>query len=240
LVLLFLAVSICLGSIVLYTASSSSDATETSEPIPESAPAQVVPPDQAEIAMETAPPERAVQQLHVSVAGAVRQPGVFQFDEDDRVQDAIDSAGGTEDWADMTDINLAAYLIDGTTLTIPGEPEEHAGVIRRPSAPPPNPAQYTVSGWQAGGGGPATDSASGSRSNGSGGIDLNRASAAELETLPGIGPKLAGEIIRFRDQQPFRSVDDLDLVSGIGGWLRWRAEAGLKPCHVPQCAPLGA
>jgi competence protein ComEA len=116
----------------------------------------------------------------------------------------------------MTDINLAAYLIDGTTLTIPGEPEEHAGVIRRPSAPPPNPAQYTVSGWQAGGGGPATDSASGSRSNGSGGIDLNRASAAELETLPGIGPKLAGEIIRFRDQQPFRSVDDLDLVSGIG------------------------
>jgi len=218
LVLLFLGGSICLGSIVLYSVSSPSETDPNSE-------VQV----QQEILPKPAPdpspeatltePDIVPDRVQVSVAGAVRRPGVYVFRDGGRVQDAIEASGGTEKWADINDINLAAHLIDGTTLTIPGEEIkdfEGPQTIRRPTPPPPNPAQYTVSGWSAETAGQAANFSVGAEPLAGGIIDLNRATAEELESLPGIGPKLAGEIIRFRAQQPFQSVDDLDLVSGIG------------------------
>lgn len=47
-------------------------------------------------------------------------------------------------------------------------------------------------------------------------MNLNTATAAELQTLPGVGPKLAAEIIRAREQKPFQSLADLDAVPGVG------------------------
>ena len=90
-----------------------------------------------------------------------------------------------------------------------------------PPAPVTNPAQYTISGWR------DTEPAPGQKTTASsqnapeatgenGLIDLNAATAEELESLPGIGPKKAQEIIAFRTAQPFRSVDDLLNVKGIG------------------------
>lgn len=218
-VIVFLGASICLGSFVLYSVSPRSEAEPTVQFV--QAPVQPV-----ENVVDVAPFERVVEQhspavtsLQVSVAGAVRDPGLYTFDAESRVQDAVDAAGGTLEWADLSDINLAARLIDGTTLAIPGEPTESRNgqpIIRRPMTPPPNPPQYTVSGWQSESA-PRSGGPLAAMSNPSTGlVDINRATTAELETLPGIGPKYAAEIIRFREHQPFQSVEDLELVSGIG------------------------
>jgi competence protein ComEA len=162
------------------------------------------------------------RRLSVSVAGAVMEPGLYELDTDARVQDIIDRAGGALPDADLSDINLAALLIDGSTLTIPSGPtasvEGDRLVLRGRRTPVQNPPQYTLSGWR------PSSAATGSSPNvpsstpaGSGNmIDLNYASPQELESLPGIGPKLAAEIVQFRANEPFQTVDDLIHVSGIG------------------------
>jgi competence protein ComEA len=126
--------------------------------------------------------------LIVDVAGAVRQPGVYEFAEGDRVIDAIERAGGSVPKADLSLLNLAAPLVDGTQILVP-----KAGAVL-PGAP----------------GGPPGTSTSGL-------ININTASATELETLSGIGEVLAATIIEYRTQNgPFVSVEDLLDVSGIG------------------------
>jgi competence protein ComEA len=126
--------------------------------------------------------------LIVDVAGAVRQPGVYEFAEGDRVIDAIERAGGSVPKADLSLLNLAAPLVDGTQILVP-----KAGAVA-PGAP---------------GGTPGTST--------SGLININTASATELETLSGIGEVLAATIIEYRTQNgPFVSVEDLMDVSGIG------------------------
>ena len=176
-----------------------------------------------------APAAAARTRIQVSVVGAVDQPGLYEMRQDDRVQDLIDQAGGVRDDADLTDINLAARLIDESTLTIPTDPtagkRDGQAVIRnRRPIRVQNPPQYTLSGWQppaptpaasaAGTATPSTAARTGANSGGR--IDINRASEAELETLPGIGPKKAADIVRFRSTTPFKTVDDLINVSGIG------------------------
>ena len=218
-VIVFLGASICLGSFVLYAVNPRSDA--------ESAPQFTQTPIQpVENTVAVQPVARVVEQhapvvasLQVSVAGAVRDPGLYTFDAESRVQDAVDAAGGVLEWAELSDINLAAPLIDGTTLSIPGERKESRDgqpIIRRPIPPPPNPPQYTISGWRSDSAPPSGRPIAAISSSSTGLIDVNRATAAELESLPGIGPKYAAEIIRFREQQPFQTVDDLEMVSGIG------------------------
>jgi competence protein ComEA len=126
--------------------------------------------------------------LIVDVAGAVRQPGVYEFAEGDRVIDAIERAGGSMPKADLSLLNLAAPLVDGTQILVP-----KAGAVAT-GAP---------------GGTPGTST--------SGLINVNTASATELETLSGIGEVLAATIIEYRTQNgPFVSVEDLMDVSGIG------------------------
>jgi competence protein ComEA len=126
--------------------------------------------------------------LIVDVAGAVHQPGVYEFAEGDRVIDAIERAGGQMPKADLSLLNLAAPLVDGTQILVP-------------NAGPP--------GTVAPGG--ATDGTAGGLMN------INTASATELEELSGIGEVLAATIVEYRDQNgPFATVDDLMDVSGIG------------------------
>jgi competence protein ComEA len=128
-----------------------------------------------------------VPSLIVDVAGAVRRPGVYEFGEGDRVIDAIERAGGPLAKADLSLLNLAAPLTDGTQILVP-------------KTGPPGAAPVPGSTGSAGGL-----------------LNINTASATDLETLSGIGEVLAATIVEYRDQNgPFASVDDLEDVSGIG------------------------
>lgn len=126
--------------------------------------------------------------LIVDVAGWVRRPGVYEFHEGDRVIDALEAAGGPRRGAALESLNLAAPLADGTQVLVP----------RR------------VEGTTPGGGGVPGSTTSVK-------INVNTASATELEALPGVGEVIAQRIVDYRTQNgPFASVDDLVDVSGIG------------------------
>lgn len=146
--------------------------------------------------------------LVVHVLGAVRAPGVVRLPGGARVVDAIEAAGGPSGRADLARLNLAAPVADGARVAVP----EHG------QPPPPlDPAAVTGggsgSGGGAGGGAGASTGAEATRVP----VNLNHASAVELESLPGIGTATAEAIVRDRDEHgPFASVDDLARVRGIG------------------------
>jgi competence protein ComEA len=128
-------------------------------------------------------------QLIVDVAGWVHRPGVYRFDPGARVVDAVDSAGGARDGADLTLLNLAAPLVDGQQVLVPKEGQTVA---------------VGGTGTTTGPGGTAI-------------VNVNTADETTLETLNGVGPALATAIIQYRTEHgPFTSVDQLDDVSGIG------------------------
>jgi competence protein ComEA len=128
----------------------------------------------------------------VDVAGEVRKPGVYEFTEGDRVIDAIQAAGGATAKANLEALNLAAPVQDGVQVLVP------AKVPVSDSAPP------GTAGTSPGAPGATL-------------VNINTASATELETLPGIGEVLSQAIVDYRTQNgPFASVDDLENVSGIG------------------------
>jgi competence protein ComEA len=128
--------------------------------------------------------------VFVHVAGWVRRPGVYELREGDRVIDAIDRAGGPKKGAELGGLNLAALLVDAQQVLVPR------------SAPAAAPGE-TV---------PTAEGESGMAL-----VNVNVASAEELETLPGIGEVLAATIIQYREENgPFTSVDQLIEVSGIG------------------------
>lgn len=135
--------------------------------------------------------------LIVDVAGAVVDPGVYRMPPDSRVADAIAIAGGYGPRVDARrvalELNLAAPLSDGQHLFVPSrdDPATSGGT---------------------GGGGPASGGVGSSAGSGSGTaalIDLNRATSAELDSLPGIGPVTAAKIISSRESAPFSKVEDL-------------------------------
>ena len=136
--------------------------------------------------------------LVVAVEGKVRHPGLVRLPPGSRVADAIDAAGGAEPGTDLSFVNLAQKVVDGELIVI--------GVTPPPGVAATSGSDSSTAG--AAGGGAATPGAP---------INLNSASDADLETLPGIGPALAQRIIAYRTQHgSFRSVDELRNVSGIG------------------------
>ena len=134
----------------------------------------------------------------VHIAGAVEHPGVYRLDAGMRVNDAIGAAGGALVDADNNALNLAAPLADGTRVYVPAIGEEITTSLITEALPAATADSNGVDGP-------------------TGPIDVNRATEAELETLPGVGPATALAIIAERDGNgPFASVDDLDRVPGIG------------------------
>ncbi len=226
-ILLFFGAAIVVGALVIYLRADRGEAD--ADLVPASA---LTKPDPLSVATSEAAPDPAPAaaplpvptMIAVSIVGAVERPGVYRLEQDERVQDLIDAAGGASEDADVSDINLAAKLIDGTTLVLPAfeQTQTRDGqYVRtgRAAAPPANPPQYTLSGWTPGSAVPPSAPTSGgaSAAPGAGGpIDLNRATQAELETLPGIGPVLAAAIVAHRTGSPFQSIDELENVSGIG------------------------
>ncbi|MDF2749421.1 MAG: ComEA family DNA-binding protein [Gaiellaceae bacterium] len=133
----------------------------------------------------------AAAKLVVHVAGAVRQPGLYELADGSRVSDAVARAGGATAKADTAAVNLAAPLADGIQVLIPSRVAGPAGA-----------------GAAAGAG---AEGAPGRR------VSLSSATLAELDALPGVGPVTAQKILDHRAQHGgFSSVDDLDAISGIG------------------------
>jgi competence protein ComEA len=134
----------------------------------------------------------------VHVAGAVRHPGVYRLGAGKRVQDAVARAGGATAKGDPNAINLAAKVADGQQVLVPrrGAAGGAAGVGATPGAP------------------------------GSAPVNLNSATAEQLDTLDGVGPATATKILEWRQAHGgFRSVEDLAQVPGIGP----KKLAALKP-----------
>lgn len=237
-VLVGVAVAICVGGVAVYLSQPREnlpiDAEKGPEArigVPDPAPAPMVQPDlekASDSLDENAPVVEEPQPVTVYVGGAVVDPGMYTLDPGSRVSDLIEAADGLLDYANVSDINMAALLLDGTTLTIPGGERATVEGGRlviwgARSGTVSNPPQYTISGWSQPRNEPqsrednAASISSGSGSAQQGGrLDLNRATAAELETLPGIGPKRAQDIINYRRIQPFVTVDDLTNIRGIG------------------------
>ncbi|HEX7398258.1 MAG TPA: ComEA family DNA-binding protein [Candidatus Limnocylindrales bacterium] len=140
--------------------------------------------------------------LVVDVAGAVLHPGVYHLPAGSRVADAITAAGGFGPRVDAPAaqaLNLAAPLTDGLQVRVPSRDDPPGG------AASPGATGGTAPGGNAAGAG-----------GGGGPVDLNTATSAQLDTLPGIGPVTAAKIIASREEQPFSAVDDLQTRKLVG------------------------
>jgi competence protein ComEA len=125
---------------------------------------------------------------------------VYELSSASRVADAVQAAGGALADGDLDGLNLAALLVDGQRIYVP-----HVGEVDPASVP----SGGAPSGCTPGGGTTPVAPA--------GPIDLNTATASDLETLPGVGPATAAAIVEDREHNgPFPSIDDLDRVPGIG------------------------
>jgi competence protein ComEA len=136
----------------------------------------------------------------VDVTGAVADPGVYRLPAGSRVNDAVGRAGGAEPRAALEAVNLAARLADGQQVVVP---EKGPG------------------GAPAAAGGAAAEE---------GPISLGTASVEQLDTIDGIGPVTAEDIVRFREEHGgLSSVDQLDQISGIGPATMEALRARLQP-----------
>lgn len=137
----------------------------------------------------------------VDVTGAVRRPGVYRLPAGARVTDALRRAGGAAGGAALEAINLAARLADGQQVLVP-----RLGPSGAPAATAAGPAAEE------------------------GPISLGSATVEQLETIDGIGPVTAGDIVEFRDQHGgLSAVDQLDQVPGIGPATMEALRARLQP-----------
>jgi len=133
----------------------------------------------------------------VHVAGAVRRPGVYRLPAGARVQEAVRRAGGARRGANVNGINLAAKVVDGQRVYVAKVGQSDPGAAGDGTG-------------ATGVGDPATSTAGGK-------VNLNTASQAQLEELPGIGPTYAEAIVAERQRRGgFTSVNDLRSVRGIG------------------------
>lgn len=130
---------------------------------------------------------------YVHIKGAVKKPGLYPVTGTTRWQAVVEAAGGLTPAADVTAINLAKIASDQESLYIPVKGEAPAATASGPTG------------------------ATGNASDGGTLVNLNTASATELQTLSGIGPKKAADIIAYRETSGgFKTIDDLKNVSGIG------------------------
>jgi competence protein ComEA len=127
-------------------------------------------------------------EVTVDVAGKVRRPGIAVLESGSRVVDAIEAAGGARPGVDLSSLNLARVLVDGEQVLVGAPVAPAAAAVPGTSAAP-----------------------AGSL------VNLNTATAADLELLPEVGPVTAGSIVAWRDEHGgFTSVDELLEVDGIG------------------------
>lgn len=133
-------------------------------------------------------------QLVVDVKGAVEKPGLYTLEADARVNDAVEAAGGLTSQADPKSINLAQKLSDEAVVYVASK-DENISVVTSTTA----------------------SSAMSQEEKNTSLVNLNTATETDLQTISGIGAKRAADIIAYREANGgFKSVDDLNNVSGIG------------------------
>jgi len=136
----------------------------------------------------------------IHIAGAVKNPGVYQLKPTDRIVDAVKIAGGATEEANLDLINLAALLGDGQKIIVPYKTYSETGEEINANTYSHVASAYSSS--------PVSNSAK---------ININTANATMLQTLSGIGPVLSERIIEYRNQNGlFGVIDDIKDVSGIG------------------------
>ena len=143
--------------------------------------------------------EEENSKIYVHVSGAVNSPGLVELKASDRVQNAINAAGGAREDANLDGVNLAKKVEDSEQIVVPSKND--GGV-------PDSGGEDAVSSA-------ASDAQSTSASSGK--VNINTADSAQLQTISGIGPSKAQKIIDYRTANgAFKSVEDLTNVSGIG------------------------
>lgn len=157
------------------------------------------PPVESTMPMVTSVPVAPVEssdRVVVYVSGEVVTPGVYELDAGARVTDAVLAAGGATSRADLGAVNMAEPLVEAAHISIPARGSQRRGTASSRPRPGVNPPAGTTT---------------------SGKVSLSRATAAELDALPGIGPATAAAIVAHRDRHgAFGSVEDLLAVKGIG------------------------
>ncbi|HEM3072821.1 helix-hairpin-helix domain-containing protein [Streptococcus suis] len=135
-----------------------------------------------------------LSQLTVDVKGAVEKPGLYTLEAGARVNDAVEAAGGLTSQADPKSINLAQKLSDEAVVYVASKDENISVVTSTTASSAISPEEKNTSL-----------------------VNLNTATEADLQTISGIGAKRATDIIAYREANGgFKSVDDLNNVSGIG------------------------
>lgn len=140
----------------------------------------------------------------VHITGAVQKKGILVLQKGARIADAIDSAGGSTEVADLDEVNLAYVLQDGQKIYIPNKEDK----VKLESK------AYITS---ESGNNVIIQTVSTEKNGGNGKVNINTATQNELEDLPGIGPSIASRIIEYREQNgKFNKIEDLQNVKGIG------------------------
>ena len=143
--------------------------------------------------------------MHVS--GAVNKENVYELKENSRISDAIEKAGGLREDAYIDDINLAFKLEDGMKVHIPTKQEKEEELN----------SLYVISSSGLENQENTKGKGESIQSNVKNKVNINTATQAELETLPGIGSSTASKIIQYRNEKGrFNKIDEIKEVSGIG------------------------
>ena len=144
--------------------------------------------------------EESKEKIIIHITGAVNKEGIVELEENARLADAIEKAGGTKENADISSINLATILEDGMKIHIPTI-EETKSMNQNNTSLQTNIQTEEI----------ATNTKKQEK------ININTADEEQLDTLPGIGPSTASKIIEYRKEKgKFKSIEEIKEVSGIG------------------------
>ena len=137
----------------------------------------------------------------IHITGAVKNPGIVRLEEGSRIEDAISKAGGLNEDADITNVNLAYILEDGIKIKIPSSSEvievQNENILNSDSG------ENIVEEFE--------------DSNKTSLLNINKATEQDLQNLPGIGLSLASKIIEYREENgKFSTKEDIKNVNGIG------------------------
>lgn len=162
----------------------------------------------------------------IHITGAIKKEGIYELKENSRIADAIEAAEGLTENANIQDINLAYVLEDGEKIHIPTKEETKQSNSEEIEKNTDKTTVYVTKNT----GGTEKSASNTENTNNSGNtknnnsttnrnekININTATQAELETLPGIGPSTALKIINYRKENgKYKTIEDIKKVSGIG------------------------